>query len=255
MRAGARARYRSCCRKPCEPCRGTNRARRCDSWEMHRCYLSRTTASVVLGRVQLPAAAPVLYSIGREAWQAATHLAGRVAADMTVLQNHMSKDVRANGCSQCRARAGKRECHPRQEIDCTDTSADIPASGGCLFFVLKAKRSAWAGRCVLLEEIPVQWHLLGWLVCCVEPHLGHIWRPIATGLKLMEGESRWLTVHLAMTCMLRWQCRPVETDIAGKLVTILDRQLRGVVVCGPSRLTKTWNRLVPLAAYVGSKTG
>lgn len=58
---------------------------------MNPCYLSRTTASVVLGRVQLPAAVPVLYSIGQEAWQAAIHLAGRVAADMTVLQNHMSK--------------------------------------------------------------------------------------------------------------------------------------------------------------------
>lgn len=127
------------CRKPCEPCCGTNRARRCDSQEMHRCYLSRTTASVVLGRVQLPGAIPVLYSIGQEAWQAATHLAVRVAADMTVLQNHMSKGVRANGCSQCRARAGKRECHPRQEIDCTDTSADIPASGGCLFFCFEGE--------------------------------------------------------------------------------------------------------------------
>ena len=46
-------------------------------------------ASVVLGRVQLPAAIPVMYARGR--LQAAIHLAGRVAADMTVLQNHMSK--------------------------------------------------------------------------------------------------------------------------------------------------------------------
>lgn len=126
------------------------------------------------------------------------------------------------------------------------------------FFVLKAKRFAWADLCVLLEEIPGQWHLLGWLVCCVEPHVGHVWRSIATGFKLMEGESRWLTVYLAMTCMLRWQCRPVETGIAGSLVTVLDCQLRGLVVGGPRKIHVDKDKESTgstRCTYVGAKTG
>jgi hypothetical protein len=132
-----------------------------------------------------------------------------------------------------------------------------PGSRGMPFFVLKAKRFAWAGRCVLLG-IPGQWHLLSWLVCCVKPHVGHSRRSIATGLKLMKGESRWLAVYLAMTCMLRWQCRPVETGIAGSLVTILDCQLRGVVVCGPRKIhvDKDMESTGPTrCTYVGAKTG
>jgi hypothetical protein len=82
------------------------------------------------------------------------------------------------------------EYHPRQEIDCTDTSADIPASGGCLFFfVLEAKRSAWTCRCVLLR-VCGHCDFLGWLMCRVEPHAGHNRRSTIIGLELMEGESR-----------------------------------------------------------------
>ena len=57
-----------------------------------------------------------------------------------------------------------------------------------------------------------------------------------------------LLVYLAMACTLRYECDPVESGIAGSHVTVLDCQLRGAIVCGPRRLTKTWNRLVPVAA-------
>ena len=49
---------------------------------------SRTTASVVLGRVQLRDAAPVLYPWAIEGSNPSSR---PCAADMTVLQNHMSK--------------------------------------------------------------------------------------------------------------------------------------------------------------------
>jgi hypothetical protein len=56
-----------------------------------------------------------------------------VLRNMTVLQNHMSKACGRMGVANAVPGPGS-EYHPRQEIDCTDTSADIPASGGCLFF-------------------------------------------------------------------------------------------------------------------------
>ena len=62
-----------------------------------------------------------------------------------------------------------------------------------------------------------------------------------------------LLVYLAMACTLRYECDPVESGIAGSHVTVLDCQLRGAIVCGPRRLTKTWNRLVPVAARAGMK--
>ena len=62
-------------------------ARRCDSREMHR-YVQPHDRVRSLGSSAV-ACCPVLYFMGDG--QAAIHLAGRVAADMTVLQNHMSR--------------------------------------------------------------------------------------------------------------------------------------------------------------------
>jgi len=66
---------------------------------------SRTTVSVVLGRVQLLAVS-VLYSTGHSRQHFAETIS-RVAGYDGVAESHV-EGVRANGCSQCRARAGKR---------------------------------------------------------------------------------------------------------------------------------------------------
>ena len=93
-------------------------------------------------------------------------------------------------------------------------------------------------------------------MCCVEPHVGHIQRSIAT-----QDGSRWRVILDAADCVpcndmhVEMAMFAVGIGIAGSLVTLLDCQLRGVVVCGPSKIDKDMASTGPSGRTCGHEAG